>query len=99
MVIDSCSIVIGDARVSDIAKSDQLQCCDQCLRKRYSVLDGYSIVVGDAKVSIIVKCDQLQCCDQCLREGYAVGDSPWIVAGDGGSVAVDTASGKLECSH
>ena len=62
-------------------------------------MDGSSIVVGDAKVSVIAKCDQLQCCNQCAWEGYVVGDNPWIAAGDGGSVAFDTASGELECSH
>ena len=61
--------------------------------------DSSSIVVGDAKVSVIAKCDQLQCGDQCAREGYVVGESPWLAAGDGGSVAFDTASGELECSH
>ena len=28
-----------------------------------------------------------------------MGDSPWIAAGDGGSVAFETASSELECSH
>ena len=63
------------------------------------MVDSSLIVVGDAKVSVTAKCDQLQCRDQCACEGYVAVDSPWIVAGDGGSVAFDTASGELECSH
>ena len=63
------------------------------------VIDSCLIVVGDAKVSVIAKCDQLQFCDQCAGEGYVAGDTPWNAARDGGSVAFDTASGELECSH
>jgi len=46
-VIGSCSIVIGDAKVSVVAKRDQLQCCDQCAREGYVVGGSPWIAAGD----------------------------------------------------
>ena len=95
---DRPQIIAADAQVGSPAGWNQLQCSNQCLRKRCIVMHSCLVFFGDAEASVSAKYDQLQCCVQCAREGYVVGDSPWIAAGDGGSVAFDTASGELECS-
>ena len=61
-MIDSCSIVVGDAKVSVIAKCDQLQCCDQCAWEGYVMGGSPWIAAGDGgSVTFDTTIGELEC--------------------------------------